>query len=739
MRSGLIRGNRLFFANLTLLALLCLLITLIPFPALKAYMTRGASVEVLDHRGSTLYVEPLDGGMRRQYRRLDEIPVDVRSIFTRAEDKRFFLHFGLDPVALVRSAFRFFSYGDSASGASTVTMQLARMVLDAAGPRTKGRWARKIEEIIAAVRIEARLSKERILELWLNGIPFGHQVEGVASAAKYYFDTDLHSLTTAQLLSLALIPRNPTLYNPIDNPVHVAANVIRLADELKVPIDRETAWSEIGKAGLSDWPDEAPHFSRAVSAAAEGLYGKLLTTLELDLQRLAENLLQVHLDSTADSRIENGAVLVVENATGSIRAYVGSQDFYSSAGGQIDGVRIRNQPGSTIKPFLYAFALELGFEPNDLLADVPTDFGGEEVYVPRNFDRGYHGQVRFRTALASSLNIPAATLLQRLGVFQFASFLIDLGFESVADDRLSGTQDSGLGMALGNTPVTLYELVRGFSVFPRGGVYRDLRWRDAGEEPETGGRRVVSQSTAWVVFDMLSDPPERVTGFGMDDPFWAMPGAAVKTGTSSRGANIWALAATGEHTVGVWLGNFAGETVIGRTGSSVPAIIALEILKHAEHGGEPPRPNPPPGLRSVEICSFSGMTAGTYCPATRLEYFAGEAPPVCTLHTGESDHRYDSYYSAAGEAPLLQIRSPIEDAVFYFDKQLPADTQAVRVEVQHPQREAPELFVNGNPAVDPLFDAAKGVTSWIVPLVPGRTALVARCGSETVRRGFEVR
>ncbi len=757
MKSGLLRGNRLFLFNLTLFAAGYLFIVMLPFPALKEHAMSPTAVEILDRAGTPLYVAPLADGMRRQFRGLDEIPADVRRIFILAEDKRFYLHFGVDPLALARSVFRFIVSGDSTSGASTISMQLARMVLDRAGPRTGGRLERKIKEIMTAVRIEARLDKERILELWLNLIPFGYQTEGVAAAAQRFFDADLYSLTTAQLFALALIPRNPSAYSPINEPERVSAAVLRLAGEIGIPLNSETVSADISQAAWGRWPDEAPHFSRAVLAAAgeEGRGGRIVTSLDRDLQRRAENLLQVHLDRSVESRIENGALLVVENLSGEILAYVGSQGFSSPEAGQIDGVRVANQPGSTIKPFLYAYALEQGFRPNDILADVPTDFGGAKVYVPRNFDREYNGPVRIRTALASSLNVPATSLLERLGVRQFASFLLDLGLRPVTDGNASGFPDAGLGIALGNAPVTLYDLVRAFSIFPRGGMYRDLTWRLRAEETADAERRVISRSTAWIIFDMLSDPAERVTGFGMDDPFRAGRGAAVKTGTSSRSAHIWALAASSEYTVGVWLGNFAGDTVIGRTGSSVPARIALEILSRIEAPGASATCEPPSGLRLVEICSLSGMAAGPRCPATRREYFSGEAPPVCTFHVEDpatfsstvyprefaswaaGADRIGSFTSSAAEA--TEIRYPIEGAVYFFDKQLPPNMQAVRVEVLHRRDGKPVLFVNGESAAGPPSESNSVMTSWIVPLTVGPTVLEVRSDGAIVTRRYEVR
>ncbi len=798
MKNGLASSGRLFLAGITLFAATYLVIVLLPFPSLKEYMQREMSLEIRDGAGNLLYVAPLEDGMRRQYRPFEEIPPDVRRIFTLAEDKRFFLHPGIDPVALSRSAFRYLVFKDDASGASTITMQLARMVLNANGGRSGGLFVRKVQEMLAALRIEARLDKDRILELWLNNIPFGHQTEGVVAAARRFFNQDLYSLTTAQVLALALIPRNPTAYSPIDEPERVSAGVVRLGMRLRIALDPVTVSADVAEASRGTWPDEGPHFSRMVAhavadavadavahaeaapaAGAEGVTGPITTTLDLDLQHFAEGLLYAHLDKSAGSRVENGAVLLIENATGSILAYVGSQGFRSAEGGQIDGVNVANQPGSTIKPFLYACALENGFGPNDILADIPTDFGTAEVYVPRNFDWSYHGPVRMRTSLASSLNIPATSMLESLGVRTFTSFLLDLGFKSLAVDGFSGYPSGGLGIALGNAPVTLFELVRAFSIFPRGGLYRELTWRPepsatqtqaaaapadpGGASPEVSpdtpanGRRVISQSTAWIIFDMLSDPAERVTGFGMTDPFYIGAAAAVKTGTSSKNQNIWALAANRIYTVGVWLGNFGGQTVIGRTGSSVPARIALEILEYLgppnSREREPKRDELPAGVHPVEICSLSGMTAGPGCPATRIEYIEGVAPPLCTFHAGSQQTvrtpvfpakfapwAEESKRNVSFDIPpegFLDFRYPVDGAVYFYDRGFPAGAQAIKVEVVHGGNE-PELSVNGGDPAPPR--SSDGVTSsWIVPLTPGTMSLEVRCGTAAVVRYVEVR
>ena len=798
MSSKCFKGSRVFLILLLLLAVVYLSVVLPPFAALDSYLNRRRAVEIFDSSGNPLYTAPLEEGMRREYRPLDEIPRDLRDIFIKTEDKRFFLHPGVDPVALSRAGFRFLVSGETGSGASTITMQLARMVLNSQDDRKGGRFPRKLQEIVAAVRIEARLDKDEILAVWLNTIPFGYQTEGVVSAARRFFNQDLYSLTSSQALALALIPRNPTVYNPVTNSKRVIAEIPLLARRLDVFVDPAKISRDIASAGWGTWPGEAPHFSRMVSGiAADDEISRVTTTLRLDVQRAAEELLYVYLDSAVESRIQNGAVLVVENESANILAHVGSQRFAAAEGGQIDGVQVRNQPGSTIKPFLYAFALEQGFSPNDVIADIPTDYGASEVYVPRNFDRSYHGPVRLRTALASSLNIPATTTLEGLGVETFLSFLTTLGFDFTSGGDAAVCEDGGLGAALGNVPVTLYELVRAFTVFQRGGVYRDLNWRTMPDNTSPASQRVMSETTAWLICDMLSDPAERVTGFGMTDPFKSRTRTAVKTGTSSRSENIWALASTAEYTVGVWLGNFSGATVIGRTGSSVPAAIALEVLSYlgrtrASPGGtggpagygkiagpagyhtngglagaaagedgerrataetrEPaetrataetraPATAAPRGIREIEICTLSGMRAGPNCPATRRELITGEPPPVCTYHVSSQPVKpavYPAVFASWAESTRnnasflpsdsegFEFSYPLDGAVYFYDRALPAGMQAVRVEVIHGGGARPVLYVNGEAFSGSQYAGNEVMTSWLVPLRKGEMVFEAR-------------
>jgi penicillin-binding protein 1C len=398
-------------------------------------------------------------------------------------------------------------------GASTITMQLSRIV----SPRKTG-FLGKIEEAFNALRLESRLTKSRILELWFNAIPFSFQVEGVQSASRTFFGKEASELTQAQACCLALIPRRPERYNPLLNMEEAISGTMRLSESLSLGLSNEEIRRDVGMASFNPLVDRAPHFSRFVNeqlaVEAQVSTGKgiplsactVYTSLDLSLNAFLEERIAYYLKMNSMSRLSNGAAILVDVRTGEILAYVGSRDFHDTENsGEIDGVRVKNQPGSCLKPFLYSLAIEKGFLPNSVLPDIPMDFGAEEAYVPMNFDRRFHGPVRLRVALASSLNVPAVYMVSRLGVNNFTDYLVRLGFLSLESQR----GNLGTGIALGNAEVSLFELVQAFSVFPRGGEYLDLSYRKK-EKSERGiGTTVMEPYTAAIICSILSDRSSR--------------------------------------------------------------------------------------------------------------------------------------------------------------------------------------------------------------------------------------
>jgi len=684
-----------------------------PYPELETYRNRSRGYILTDRNGYVLRAFPAGDGVKREQVPLHEIPPGVLQVFLRAEDRRFYTHPGVDPAAVISAVMKNLRSGRTVSGASTVTMQLARMIK----PHERGTKG-KIREAADALRLEARLSKKQILELWINGIPFGANTEGLSAAGRIYFGRELSGLDDARTVLLAVIPRRPGLYDPSKNPQIAVNAALDLSRRCKLNLSEEALWKAVEDASpetLAELknPFHAPHFTDR-AAAFINLTGnnhyKIRTTIDLDLQLYAERRLATEVKLMENNRVSNGAVLGIDNLTGEVLIYAGSVSWFDDENkGKIDGVRVRNQPGSCLKPFLYALALEKGFSPNDILPDIHTVFGSGRAYIPQNFNRRYNGPVRLRVALASSLNVPAVYILERLGVRTFEDYLAGLGFNSIAASKGS----FGVGLALGNAEVSLEEMTGAFAVFPRGGRALNLSFvPDLTGQAQQQEIYSVQPHSAWIITDILSDKPSRFTGFGSARVFDTEFPSIFKTGTANQFQHIWALGANARFTVGVWMGNFTGETVIGRTGSSVPAFIAGDLLKAMEQAAGPDGGtffHAPDGLHKIEICTVSGMIFSPRCSGSAVEWVQNEyLPDVCTWHRSTGELEYPPEYrswiaerfrgggiaSPNDSTGVGRIRIPVSGSVFYFNPALPSEAQAVRVEAAGFSPGAP-VYANG--------------------------------------------
>jgi penicillin-binding protein 1C len=723
-----------------------------PYGDLRTFLERPHSTRFYDRWGNLVQIVPLDEGLRREYADPESLPPALEAVFLCAEDERFYGHPGIDPLSVLRAAYQNIRGGRRVSGASTITMQLARIIAAsapaggtgpgspaakaAAGSPRRG-LAAKAAEALNALRLEARFSKGEILSLYLNSIPFGFQTEGIASAARNFFSAEVSFLSPAETFCLAVIPRRPAAYNPLSEKAACVEAARTLAARFARDPLRAAAFPHYASLTGDDWesvrprrfryPNAMPYLVRHVqSLPAEGVkkapdFGvrgpgrragragpvspaDYTLAADPDIQRLAEELLASNLRRHAASRLSNGAAVVIDHRTGEVIAWAGASA--SGEGSGIDGVLVRGQMGSAMKPFLYALALEKGRGPADVLADIPSSYGGAEVYIPRNFNNRFNGPVLFRTALASSLNIPAVDLLYRLGVRNYAGFLSELGFTPDSEEM----EEAGLGLALGNVPVSLVELAAAFSVFPRDGLPLSLRF-DRADDAASGsgpaeknaatGRnaekdRVMSADTARIICSILSDRRARRLGFGAGRGFETPFPAIFKTGTANQYQSIAALGATSRYTAAVWMGNFSGETVMGRTGSSLPAAVVRSLLLRlqgvTERGAMPglsERRAAVPGRqegafrepekwRRVPVCALSGMTPSAACPSVIEEYQTLDwngAP--CTWHGSASRVIYPPEYQGwflslprEGEldysAGPLEISSPRNGSVFFL-------------------------------------------------------------------------
>ncbi|MBR9977123.1 MAG: penicillin-binding protein 1C, partial [Bacteroidetes bacterium] len=490
---------------------------LFPPPAFPQYST-----QVFDARGELLnaFLTPDDKWRLRT--RLDHVNPDVMRALLYKEDRWFFLHPGVNPYAVLRALWSNVRSGRRVSGASTITMQLARMLEPA-----ERRYAIKFREMLRALQLELRYSKHELLERYISLLPMGGNIEGVASASWLYFNRPAEKLSTAQSAALAVIPSDPNRLRPDRGTEalqrRTQALLRRLRDSgLFSDADIAAALGEDFDVARTAPPRRAPHFSLIATARTDR--DLLHTTLDPVVQDAAERLLRNHVQRVSAEGVRNGAVLIIDNDSMSVAAWCGSADFDDVATqGQVDGVRAVRSPGSTLKPFLYASAFDEGaLTPAMRLLDIPVDYGG---YMPENFDASCRGEVSVREALLTSLNIPAVRELARQGVGPFINRLAGAGFRTIATSR----EHLGLSLILGGCGVTLEELTRAYSMFARQGRLQRLRFFPG--ETDGEGSAMMTSATAWLVTDILSghDRPDLPAELRATS---RLPRFAWKTGTS---------------------------------------------------------------------------------------------------------------------------------------------------------------------------------------------------------------
>lgn len=614
-----------------------------------------------------------DDGTRARPLPLKEFPKHATDAVLAAEDRNFYSHHGVDVVAVLRAAGSNVTHARVVSGASTITMQLARTVR----PHRRSLWG-KIAEAGLAVRIEWSLSKDEILEQYLNRVIYGPNLRGYAAASHAYFGVAPESLSVAEAALVAGLPRGPSIYVVTKRPELVRKRRDRVLDRMLESgfIDQakfDAAKSEAIVPALDKPVLGAPHLVRGLVSGALAKWqpgldtalprlkgeGRIQTTIDLELQRSAENAVRASLEAISDKHVTAASVIAVDNATGDVLAWVGSPGFFDeSALGQNDGVIALRQPGSALKPFIYAEAMsKLGFTPATILPDVeihiPLPNGGD--YVPHDYDEKQRGPVRLREALGSSLNIPAVDTVRRVGTENALARLHAFGLESLGEDA----EHYGPALALGDGEITLLELARAYSGLARGGVMKPLRLVDGVDPPAgtTNETRVVDEKVAAMLADVLSDKVARMSAFG-DQNVLEIPDAevAAKTGTSKGYRDNVAVGFSRDVTVAVWAGNFDGSAMQGVSGITGAGPIFRAVMTAAVQG----RPKRPlfsasdaarMGLARTSVCTVSGEVPAASCPHTIREWLpedTAEHGAPCTIHVALSVDRRNGLLAGPG-------------------------------------------------------------------------------------------
>lgn len=654
---------------------------------------------------------------------LEAIAPDFVTAILTAEDRRFYAHGGVDSWAVLRATAQNLRSRRVVSGASTITMQLARL-LDPA-PRT---LPTKIQEAWQAWRLEAGMSKEAILAAYLNRLPMGGNIYGVEAAARLYFGTSAAQLTLAQAAYLAAIPQNPQNRSVWrTRQVYILEQM--LAQRL---IEAEAAYQAI-REPVQVLPRQegimaAPHFLMRL-AAGQPEAALIRSTLDATLQAHVSEQVRASVRNQAGG--DQAAALVIDNATATVLAYVGSPDFTEA---QTDAVQALRQPGSTLKPFLYGFALDQGrIEPRSILADVPTHYAlpNARVYSPVDFSERFRGPVRVRLALANSLNIPAVRLLEQVGVPEFQDYLQQLGFT----DLNQPPEFYGLGLALGGGEVSLWQLAQAFRLIPTAGQWLPLR--EHREALTVAPIAIGSLSTWHLLADILSDPQARAEAFGAESWLNLPFVAAVKTGTSNDFRDNWVVGSSVNYTVAVWVGNFDGRPMRnvageGSAAATNAAPLWHRIMMQLEPDWDlPPWPTPA-GYEWLPICAGSGLRPQPDCPVVVSEWvrdfdaYTHVIDPTFRRVNGHLEvnlpPEYDPWLNRHDQTQL-RIVSPQPAATYLY---APGAELILRSNQANPVT----WYLNG----EPLGTASS--LSW--PLTPGAWVLEARTAEQQDQLSFEV-
>ena len=703
-------GGTLVTAGALTLSMFIAPYPVVPLDSVRAAW-RASDAWLLDRHGEPLSRVRVD----HQRRRGDWItPAEVSPAFVAAvlaaEDRRFHAHAGVDWPGMIGAFWQTLTGGRR--GGSTLTMQVAAAVhpkLARSGARDVLQKWRQMRQALA---IERSWRKDEVLEAWLNLTPFRGELEGTDAAARALFGKRAAGLDRSESALLASLVRAPNACL-----VQVARRACAL---LALGVDSEECLliQSMAAQGLRHGParhaigGDAPHLARRLLSAPGQ---RLVSTLDARVQRFAVETLTRHLHELNGRQVEDGALLVLDNPTGEIIAWVGSSGGLSNAG-EVDGVTARRQAGSTLKPFLYALAIEKQLlTAASILDDSPlavTTPAG--LYVPQNYDHSFRGSVSLRQSLASSLNVPAVRTVTLVGHEAFYRQLKGLGFDTLDRDA----HHYSYALALGGADVTLLQLTNAYRTLANGGWSGAVVTTPTAQTRDDEGEQVMTAQAAFIVGDILADPAARALTFGLASPLATRYAASVKTGTSKDMRDNWAVGYSDRYTVGVWVGNFSGKPMHDVSGVTGAAPVWREVMDFLQQGVEPAQREPPEGLVRQRVVYADGSE-----PA-REEWFVAGTETATVTPVG----------SMAGRP---RIESPANGAIYAVDPDIPRDRQRLTLRARAAARTAARghwfEFDDGTRL------RADAPQLW--PPTPGRheMALVDAQGTEIDRVRFEVR
>jgi penicillin-binding protein 1C len=756
-------------SGLTALAL-ALWVRLGPIDARLLDLRETTSSAVVDRRGVPLYESLSGDGTRSVHLDARTLPPLLVAATVAAEDRRYWSHTGVDVVAIARAMRHNLSEGRVVEGGSTITQQVAKLLINRQVPKRARGIREKVREAVLALRLEHRYSKDEILALYLNLASYGNQIVGAGKASRTYFATDPAMLTPAQAAFLAGLPQRPSAY-PFRNRESAFARqrtVLRRmqASGVLSAAQANEAREERLSFSRSTSPFLAPHFVEMVLAAAgDARPARIATTLDAELHGDVAGIIRSHRAALDRHGAANVAVVVLDNLRGEWMAWEGSGNYADAEhGGAINGAVSSRQPGSALKPFTYALAFESGFTPASVLPDIPSHFPTAEagvLYSPRNYDGRFRGPLLARRALAGSENVPAVALAADLGVPTLLRFLSRAGLTTF--DRTPSYY--GLGITLGNAEVRLDQLTAAYSAFARGGEWLEPTWLPGGL-PRRERRSLVSTRTAYWITDILSDDAAREYIFGRGGSLEFPFPVAVKTGTSQAYHDNWTIGYTRDVTVGVWVGNFDRTPLKSSTGvtGAAPIFHAVMLaavrrfqgaIDHSRGSGILPVPE---GMLDKDVCALSGMPANAWCPSRQRERMPAADGPPCSWHHASDEGllvvyppQYRQWARASGliasavndptsvirnrqpaignnprsalrdPQSTIEIANPPSGAVYFIDPTLRREFQTLALRAVTTQPATIEWQINGRVVGT---SSSESPLDW--PLVPGTHRISAR-------------
>jgi penicillin-binding protein 1C len=732
--------------------LICLVVRLLPYfaPIHAADIVQNQlALEFSDRNGL-----PLGTILTRDQEHTAVVPLNqvspqfINAILA-AEDSSFYHHGALDIKAIVRAINQAIHAKKILSGASTITMQLARMLEPS--PRN---LSGKLQEIWLSWRLVAGMNKNEILAAYINRLPMGGNIYGVEAASRTYFSIPASDLNLAQASLLAAVPNNPTYFDPLQHwerlkqrQKYVLKRMVQdgyITQQIAVKTQTEKVVFQSRQRGII----AAPHFlfwlasqiqipptplikGGDIPAFVRGDH-LIQTTIDRPLQQFVEAQAQQVIFALAANNVHDAAALVIDNHTGEVLAYVGSPDYFNEAKlGRNDGVQALRQPGSTLKPFVYELALEKKLiRPNTILADVPAHYAipGAKLYSPTDYTQSFLGPVRVRIALANSLNVPAVRVLEKVTVANFLERLHELGFA-----HLNQTPEYyGLGLTLGSGEVTLWELAQAYVTMARQGQVTPFV--STIPNSQTPNSQLPNQTTWQLITDILSDRHARATAFGVDSVLNLPFPAAVKTGTSSNFRDTWTVGFTTDYTVATWVGNFNGEPMRQVSGVMGAAPLWNRIMLHLHEHQDPTDFTVPQGLIKLPICAISGLRPTPDCNSVVQEYFYPEDKIAYETETNFNlPPEYDEWLAKQPSnfvSSNLRIVSPHNGDLFLLYPGAEGQ-QKLEFKLSKNQSTSVEWWLNGE-----KLDTQSTNFFWYVR--PGNWTLEARSGETSDKVSFQV-